>query len=371
MARKSMKKKQQPQTQSRRSTGIAKTSTRGGLSQTPRDTVTMSTAPVAKSLKIRKQSKPKQKNIANGVVITHSEMLASVITHGTTLTYNCTSLVANPGRSVMFPWLSTIAANYDKYRFRKLNVSFVTNQATSTAGKVGLGFDYDSTDPVPGDRIEFFALTHHVEGAVWDSLTLPIPCDKQLRFTNTHTTTDSKLIDMGQVLVMTDQVVATNANIGDVIVDYEVELIAAQQAIFSTQVALNSNTTPVVGLDYYSTGQQAGPFHFTFKGSTSAALEVGVSQGYYIMHSYIQDTGSAGGVTIATSGATTGVTVTSTGRQLANKYTHLISLVKCVVPTGTFIVTAGSNLVSCENVMFLVSRVSPAVYNRVVAGALD
>nr|UHS72293.1 MAG: putative coat protein [Tombusviridae sp.] len=370
MARKALKKKQSPQT--KKSTGIARTTTRGGLSQTPRDAVTLSQAPVARTLKIRKQSKPKQKNIANGVVITHSEMLASVITHGTTLTYNCTSLVANPGRSVMFPWLSTIAANYDKYRFRKLNVSFVTNQATSTAGKVGLGFDYDSTDPVPGDRIEFFALTHHVEGAVWDSLTLPIPCDKQYRFTNTHTTTDSKLIDMGQVLVMTDQVVATNSNIGDVIVDYEVELIAAQQAIFSTQVALNSNVVPVAGLDYFTTGQQAGPFHFTFQGSTTAtALIVGVSQGYYIMHSYLQDTGSAGGVTVNTGGATTGVTVTSTGRQLANKYTHLISLVKCVVPTGSFAVTAGSNLVSCENVMFLVSRVSPAVYNRVVAGALD
>lgn len=368
MARRTKKPAQT--SQNRKSKGLPP-STKRGMVTTTRDTATFATAPVARTLRIRKQSKPKQKNISNGVVITHSEMLSSVVTHGTTLTYQCDSLVANPGRSVMFPWLSTIAANYDKYRFRKLSVSFVTNQPTSVGGKVGIGFDYDSTDPVPGDRIEFFALTHHTEGAVWDSLTLPIPCDNQTRFTNTHTTTDHKLIDLGQVLVMTDQVVATAANVGDIIVDYEVELIAAQQSLFSTQIARAMNQTVASGLDYFTSSQQAGPSHFTFITASVTQLFIGVSQGYYIMEAKIQDTGAAGGVTVTASAPTAGVTITSSGRVLANKYSFVTIAVKCSVPTGQFLITTGSNLSSCENVMFYVSRVNPAVYNTLIAAALD
>lgn len=331
--------------------------------------VAVKQAPVAKGVSIKKQSKPKTKPVRNGVLISHSEMLSSVVTSATTLTYQCNSLIANPGRSAMFPWLSTIAMNYDKYRFRKLAVTFVTNQSTATSGKVGVGFDYDSTDPKPGDRIEFFALTHHCEGPVWDSLTLSIPCDNVQRFTNTHTTVDSKLIDLGQVLVMTDQVVSTAQNIGDIIVDYEVELIAAQQALFTTQICTATNLAAVPNQQYFSTNLMFGPSLFTFTGNTTASLTVGVNQGYYIMYSLLQDTGAT--LTVTTSGASSGLTVNSTGRTSTNQYTYLITAVKCEVPTGTFLLNSGSNFVSDENVVVIVSRVSPAVYNALVGSSLN
>nr|UHS72073.1 MAG: putative coat protein [Tombusviridae sp.] len=353
------------------SKSVKPTRNAGTVSYPKNGAVTVRNAPVAKGVKIRKQSRPMQKTTKNGVVITHSEMLSSVVTSATTLTYQCNSLIANPGRSAMFPWLSTIAMNYDKYRFKRLHVSFVTNQATSVSGKVGLGFDYDSTDPVPQDRVEFFALTHHTEGPVWDSLTLPIPCDNVLRFTNTHTTTDSKLIDLGQVLFMTDQVTGTSQNIGDIIVDYEVELVAAQQALFTTSVASTTNLTAVTGLPYFPSTSVVGPALFSYTAVSSAALRIDLNQGYYLLYGLIKDTGAAGGVSVTTGSASTGVTISTTGRTSANQYTYTITLVKCSVPTGSFVITSGSNLVSDENVVLIATRVSPAVYNALVAAALD
>jgi hypothetical protein len=204
-------------------------------------TATATYAPVGISTTIgARKRKPRIVNMNDGsVVVSHSEMIGTLVSSGTTLTYKVDSYVANPGKPSIFPWLSTIATNYDKYKFRKLHVCLISSQPTSTAGRIGIGFDYDSTDPTPANRIEFFSLTSHVEATPWQSIELDIPVEGGTRFTNTHTTADSKLIDLGQVLLMSDQIVATNAVIADVIVSYEVELHHPQQAIFNSQFFSN------------------------------------------------------------------------------------------------------------------------------------
>jgi hypothetical protein len=214
-------------------------------------TATATYAPVGISTTIgARKRKPRIVNMNDGsVVVSHSEMIGTLVSSGTTLTYKVDSYVANPGKPSIFPWLSTIATNYDKYRFRKLYVCLISSQPTSTAGRIGIGFDYDSTDPTPANRIEFFSLSSHVEATPWQSIELDIPVEGGLRFTNTHTTTDSKLIDLGQLLLMSDQIVATTAVLADVIVSYEVELHHPQQAIFNTQsfISLTDSGATSVG----------------------------------------------------------------------------------------------------------------------------
>jgi len=58
----------------------------------------------------------------------------------------------NPGNSSMFPWLSKIAGQWEKYKFLKLEVHYrpnITEYSPNAAGLLILQGDYDALDPVP------------------------------------------------------------------------------------------------------------------------------------------------------------------------------------------------------------------------------
>jgi hypothetical protein len=123
--------------------------------------------------------------------------------------------------------LSSIARNFDKYKFTSLAVAFVSGQATSMPGKVGLGIDYDPLDAPPANRVEFFTLTAHTEAAPWDNLVLNIPCKGGFRFTDQSVESNLRLVDMGQLLIMND-LASADSVLGDLIVSYSVELTEPQ-----------------------------------------------------------------------------------------------------------------------------------------------
>jgi len=49
----------------------------------------------------------------------------------------------NPGNSIAFPWLHTIARCYDKYSFKKFSVTFIPYVATTQVGDVCMTFIAD------------------------------------------------------------------------------------------------------------------------------------------------------------------------------------------------------------------------------------
>jgi hypothetical protein len=60
----------------------------------------------------------------------------------------------NPGQAGSFPWLSLEAAQWEKYRFRKLRYEYtpqVTEFSTNGVGSLVLGFDSDASDMPPTD----------------------------------------------------------------------------------------------------------------------------------------------------------------------------------------------------------------------------
>jgi len=166
-------------------------------------------------------------------VIAHSEMLGSILTGSPTsnvTAYRCVGFRANPGMSTVLPWLSTMAVNFEKYRFKRLRFTLVPLVSTAFNGRIGVGFDFDSSDTTPGNRQEFYSLTTHCENMPWQACGVDVKCDGTYRFTCTHVAADNKLIDLGQVVVMSDSIsngatISAAFPIYDLIVDYEVELI--------------------------------------------------------------------------------------------------------------------------------------------------
>lgn len=324
-------------------------------------------APVNISKRVMVKTKPKMTAGSKGLLITHREMIGQIISSGTTLGYSTDSFVINPGKYGTFPWLSNIACNFDKYVMKRLRFYTISNQSTSIAGRVGLGFDVDSTDPQPADRNEFFSLTYHSECAPWDSVILDIPVDGKERFINSHTSTDSKLIDIGQIILMSDAIAATSVALSDVIVEYTVELIDPQQAVYSTQAILGNNSS-VATLDLLPT---FGPNVVTMSGSdfafrsTSTILYLKVLQGYYhVSVIAVDDQGGTPGVSLAMTGGT--------GRA-SGAGTTIVRLVDGIAKVNTNdgyfrITTTGVTVPNLESCLVLVSRISATVYVKCLAG---
>ncbi len=313
-------------------------------------------APAAFSVRQQGTGRPRLSASAGGVRVRHSEMVASVISNSTTLTFQCDGYTLNPGKFSTFPWLSTLASNFDKYRVHSMKVHLVSNQPTSIGGKVGIGFDYDSTDPLPVDRNEFFSLTHHLECAPWDSITLNLPIDKNPRFVNSHTVTDAKLIDCGQVLIMSDQIVATSSNLGDIIVDYDIELLEPQQAIYTTMTARGANLSAWSGMTI------TGPVVATLIPTTSVTVvEFSLPQGYYCITGAVYDSAS-GAVTLAAAvhgGVGKEISALMNGAAIRNNF------VKITSNDAKFRFVIGVVALSAlEEVTFQFSRISAVVYQN-------
>jgi hypothetical protein len=84
---------------------------------------------------------------SGGTVISHREFIRDV--SGTELFSNSGYLL-NPGNSTLFPWLSTLAANYEQYEWLGLAFEFRSTCSFSTAtgnlGTVIMATDYDVLD---------------------------------------------------------------------------------------------------------------------------------------------------------------------------------------------------------------------------------
>nr|UHS72015.1 MAG: putative coat protein [Tombusviridae sp.] len=324
-------------------------------------------APVAVSKRVNIKSKPLMKSGKRGLVITHREMIGQIITGSTGTNFTATGFICNPGRFSTFPWLSSLAGNFDKYRMLKLRFTTLSNQATTTAGRVGLGFDLDSTDPLPADRNEFFAMTYHAECSPWDSVSLDIPMDGKDRFVNSHTISDSKLIDVGQIVFISDAV--TNAGvsqdskaIADVIVEYTVELLDPQQAIYSTQSFYAKNSA-VATMDLISSSGPLvmSPSNVSPYVSTSTILYGKVLQGYYVWGIHVGDADS-GSPTVAVAihgGTGTNGSYNGSTQQMTNTGIFNITSNDGVVR----ITIGGVTLANLESFVFTISRISASVYS--------
>jgi hypothetical protein len=105
----------------------------------------------------------------------------------------------NPANSILFPWASRIARNYEKYIVRNVKFIVVSNNATSTPGWLAGAVDRDSADPAPSSKQDLMNLGYAKADAVWSGFEFSIPNDNCLRFVDSQVTaTDQRLVDFGR-----------------------------------------------------------------------------------------------------------------------------------------------------------------------------
>jgi len=161
--------------------------------------------------------------------IIHRELIGSVV--GSVLYTVGNTFSINPGLPGSFPWLSSQALGWEKYKFNYLRLCYYTRTGSNTPGSVILTPDYDAADAAPVN--EQIASAYHgtQEDVAWkdNCMIFDQKILNQDRFIRTGGLTanlDIKTYDIANLFVGTLD--GTAVNWGKLWIEYDVTLINQQ-----------------------------------------------------------------------------------------------------------------------------------------------
>jgi len=196
---------------------------------------------VSKTVRI---AKPRFKSTADGLTtITHREFIGPVYA---SVTGSYQSINCNPGLDASFPWLAAVANGYERYKFQKLEYTYVSAAATSERGRVGLAYQYDPTAASPKSRSDFFSIVPNVEEAPWEDMVLRVKPISDLRYIRRGAlaTGTTNTYDCGKVQILTAMNADNTTQLGELFVEYVVQLQNPQfnQDPIAGSLSINSET---------------------------------------------------------------------------------------------------------------------------------
>lgn len=183
-------------------------------------------APVARGLRFREVAATIGGN-GHVMVVKHRELIADV--SGST-GFAVTGYPVNPGQGQTFPWLSVLARNFEKYRFRRLRFEFESSQPTTAQGMTMLAFDLDASDPAPASKLQLMSYQGASRANVWEAQRTSLPEQQPPLYVRVGTqpvNTDIKTYDAANLWFGTSGEAGVTV-IGELYVEYEVELHVPQ-----------------------------------------------------------------------------------------------------------------------------------------------
>jgi len=163
--------------------------------------------------------------------VRHRELIFS-ITGSTPFTVQ-QSFALNPGLAATFPWLSTMAQSWEKYRFRMLRFCVYTRTGSNVPGSLMLVPDYNAADPPPTSEQMASSYEDVAEDAPWKDIVCSLSSKamsvREHLFTRTGplgSNLDIKTYDVGNLHVCT--IDGTAVNWGKLWVEYDVDFFVPQ-----------------------------------------------------------------------------------------------------------------------------------------------
>jgi hypothetical protein len=195
------------------------------------------TAPVSKGMR-RTTREPLVRPLAKGkgTRFTHRELISDITSLSAASIFGITNNIPiNPGNSDCFPWLSGQATGFELYRFRSLKFEYQSLSATSLPGVLLMAVDYDAADEAPPTKVDMMSYEGATRCNVWDHTVMPCSRSTMDDFVKGRFIlgqlppegTDIKTYNLGNLFVATDGV-AASTKIGELYVDYDVDLLVPQ-----------------------------------------------------------------------------------------------------------------------------------------------
>jgi hypothetical protein len=192
------------------------------------------TAPAAISYQIKPRAPVMRTvNTVSGMkhIVVNNEFVSGLVLSASSTTFQAARQAINPGLAT-FPWLSRIANNFQRYRWRKLKFHYVPSQATTiTPGNFYMACLYDVRDPMPHALDSMMMMPNCKTGRLWEKTSLEyLPKDgrKTVQYHLVRQTTpqDSyNLYDTCALIVAWDGVPNPTTSMGRIFVEYEIEFL--------------------------------------------------------------------------------------------------------------------------------------------------
>lgn len=175
------------------------------------------------------------------VRMSHREYIGDVVTSSTAGEFNLTKFEINPGMAGSFPYLATIARNFQMYRFRGLVFQYVStsgdalNSTNSALGTVNMVPEYNVLSAAPRSKVEMLNTSGAISGKPSDSLLCGVECDTKKGNNgqffvrafdrSANAARDIRLADICNLYVATYGMQGTSVNVGQLYVTYDIDLL--------------------------------------------------------------------------------------------------------------------------------------------------
>jgi hypothetical protein len=182
---------------------------------------------------INRTTKAVQRQIPDGVSITHTEYIRDI---PTTAAFTATVYALNPGNATIFPWLSAIANRYESYSFDRLSFSYKPACPTTTSGTVTMVIDFDALDLPPTTKVQMRSYAGAASSQVYSPFVYRAQLGQLKKAKQYYTSSgvvppqsDLKTYNVGQIILATDcGPTPSLACSGEISVSYSVRLITPQ-----------------------------------------------------------------------------------------------------------------------------------------------
>lgn len=195
-------------------------------------------APISSSIQL--SSKTPKVNGGKRFNVSHTEFISSINIPNKISSFNLLKrLRINPGSAGTFQWLSTIAINFEFYRFKKLKFHYITRAPTTKSDSIIMSPEYDASEGVDeSSEQKIFNNVGTVDDVVWKNISLVMSTQLMNRLYSAHTVMsdprfkntkqDQKTVDAAQVSIYCEALPYSSYPCGKLVVEYEVEFWAPQ-----------------------------------------------------------------------------------------------------------------------------------------------
>lgn len=209
----------------------------------------------------------------NSTRVRHREFVTDVTIGETPAAFSNTSYVIQPGNATLFPWLSSLAQNYQQYRVHGMVFVFKSTtsdySAAGALGKVALATNYNVRDSAFANMQELENAEFSVSGKPSLSRVHPIECApengvplvKWVRDVSYDSSGgDDRLYDVGKFQLATQGLPAASANsiIGELWVTYDIEFF--KPIVNRAPAAVEYVPVSVPVFDSFAGGTTAGDY---------------------------------------------------------------------------------------------------------------
>lgn len=170
-----------------------------------------------------------------GVVIRHREYIGDVISSPIANTFDVATYAINPGLSATFPWLGTVAQNFEEYEMSGMLFEFKTmssdalNSVNTALGEVIMATQYNAANPPFSSMASMLNYEFSESVKPSSSCIHMIECDPHqspitrlyVRGGTNPSGTDIRLYDFGSFSIATNGMQGTSVNVGQLWVTYE------------------------------------------------------------------------------------------------------------------------------------------------------